>query len=101
MYEVANIEWTYRQNISVIRCSGERDYFPANEMTLMQYTGLKDKNGREIYEGDLLKYPNGEIIQVIWMKNPASFSPKEIDLIHAPEVIGNIYENLELLKGGE
>ena len=64
---------------------------------IMQYTGLKGKNGREIYEGDILKYPNGEIVNVIWMVNPASFSPKEIDILHAPHIIGNIYENPELI----
>lgn len=68
-----------------------------SDFEVMQYTGLHDKNSKEIYEGDILLYPNGEKIAVIWMGYPASFSPCEETNI--TEVIGNIYENKELLNG--
>lgn len=70
---------------------------------LMQYTGLKDKNGGEIYEGDVVRY-GGLEYKVEY--DDASFNLiGELDshtlgfvtLQHC-EVIGNIYENPELLK---
>ncbi|OMD66024.1 hypothetical protein BSK62_13230 [Paenibacillus odorifer] len=93
-------------------------------IVLMQYTGLKDKNGREIYEGDILtspeypyqddgKYNYHGVIE--WIEEEASFymtkrlanSEKRgmsngisqpIESIEEFEVIGNIYENPELIE---
>ena len=67
-----------------------------------QYTGLKDKNGVEIYEGDIVKRW-GNIYIVIWDKIGFRMKwTKEDSVNRFPdelcEVIGNIYENPELLN---
>ena len=79
---------------------------------LMQYTGLKDKNGKEIYEGDVviaLFYEEKEPFKytIEWVnagfrlcKEPHSGYPLDIHGLHDIEIIGNIYENPELLKEG-
>lgn len=83
-------------------------YFVGRQpVILMQYTGLKDKNGKEIYEGDIIKnekdnYPH-KIIYTI-----GSFVGKQLRgkfkgyvdglFFYRFEVIGNIYENPELLE---
>ena len=82
------------------------EYLPGS-FELMEYTGLHDKNDKEIYEGDILRFDLSEMgyielgfIEFIdsgfWMKSPNG-------QIHLPtqerrEVIGNIHENPELLK---
>ena len=81
---------------------------------LMQYTGLKDKNGKEIYEGDIVetvytdhKKHKGVIYsqptRLNWSVKHSPFANQDLFVYSRPdcsvEIIGNIYENPELLEG--
>lgn len=74
----------------------------------MQYTGLKDKNGKEIYEGDIIR-SDKEVYSITYFDGfPEYLTSKDLcettlDYIRKLdlddfEVIGNIYENPELLE---
>lgn len=105
----------YFDNLEEIFLDGFIGESLVNWERAQQYTGLKDKNGKEIYEGDILRdtFEEYEFLTIVewwdigvWGQRPIpfrdsidyytfAFNYNEFDKV---EVIGNIYENLELLN---
>jgi uncharacterized phage protein (TIGR01671 family) len=107
-YPCVNVR--FKQNGKIIDeryCFGQED--GCDNVILMQFTGLYDKNGKEIYEGDVVRIDDLGIGIVDYEEGRFAMRRREerfcwpvycrIDRSSfVPEVIGNIYENHELLK---
>lgn len=107
-----DFEPTFYGGRIAIRPDQYNDYFDTEDMILMQYTGLHDKNGKEIYEGDIIQYEDitkglvrysekyAQYVLVNTGTVKDEFEPLGDYNMEVFEIIGNEYDNPDLLEKG-
>lgn len=97
MYNVDSIDFEHSQvGINSVGWLNE------HEIELMKSTGLRDKNGKLIFEGDIFKRNDGKICVVKWINDGwvAYWRDLMLHVSDGIEIIGNIHDTPSLLKGG-
>ncbi|KKP30612.1 MAG: hypothetical protein UR20_C0054G0013 [Candidatus Woesebacteria bacterium GW2011_GWE2_31_6] len=105
MREIKFRAWDKEKQIMINDLNGWSKGYQ-DKYELMQFTGLKDENGKEIYEGDIFDSPAKTKFKIVWWvdgwfyQNVRDEKPigHLIEVAKDWNVIGNIYENLELIK---
>lgn len=109
--KVTNDKWELIDEFTIEELALKGEYsWDKERCRLTQYTGLKDKNGKEIYEGAIIKidYPKERPLETNCQKTGISevtffgggykCSGQYLDWVLYCKVIGNIYENPELMN---
>lgn len=112
MDSVCELIWR-ESNLVLITCDNIGFGYPATEVELMQWTGLQDCRDKDLYDADILKGVGIDTAFIKWCKNDAQFQHCGFDGENWHEtfitqdkinkydlvIVGNIYENSDLLQG--